>query len=286
MAKSTSSEIVLNKDGSVYHLSLKPGQIGELIFTVGDPDRVHKVSQHFDSIDFKINKREFITHTGRIGEKKITVMSTGMGTANIEILMTELDLLENYDFEAGQFKSRKKALQIVRLGSSGSMQEDLPVGALLVSEYAVGLDNLMTFYDLHQSVADKDFSEKLRAHLGLDIQPYLSKASNKLMAIFGNKPFAKGITVTCPGFYAPQGRRLRVPIKEEKILEKMAQFHYNDCWLSNFEMETSAYYAFGNLMGHEVLSLNAILANRVSGKFTTNPSKIIDQMIDAALKCI
>lgn len=279
MGVSNASDLILNKDGSVYHLSLKPKDISDVIFTVGDPGRVHRVSSHFDSIDFEMNKREFITHTGTINGKKVTVMSTGMGTANIEILMLELDLLANYDFSKKKFKAKKKSLNIIRLGTSGSMQSGLSVGSILLSESAVGLDNLMSYYFYKENKAQKEFSEEVKNHLDVDVTPYTADADEDLMEQFSNDSFVRGVTVTCPGFYGPQGREINLEIKDNKILEKLSYFHCQGKWLTNFEMETSAYYAFAKMLGHKALSINAILANRITGRFSSNPNRIVDRMI-------
>lgn len=279
MAKPAASELILNKDGSIYHLSLKPKDISDIILTVGDPGRVHRVSRHFDSIDFEMNKREFITHTGRIGNRRLTVMSTGMGTSNIEILMTELDLLANYDFSKQQFKARKKSLSIIRLGTSGSMQAGLPVGSILLSERAIGLDNMMAFYPFEEKKSCAELSEQLAQKLEIDVKPYTVDADQELFNQFKGEPLISGITVTCPGFYAPQGREIRLRTRDPKILEKLSYFNYKDNWLTNFEMETAAYYAFAEMMGHKALSVNAIIANRISGRFTQNSNKIVDRMI-------
>ncbi len=284
MAKLLASDLILNKDGSVYHLSLKPGDIADIIFTVGDPGRVHRVSSQFDSVDFEMNKREFITHTGKIGSRKVTVMSTGMGTSNIEILMTELDLLANFDFKKFQFKPKRKSLSIIRLGSSGSMQADLPVGSILLSESAVGMDNIMAFYPFVEKAESAEFSSKLRENLKVDVKPYTVGANRELYDHFKGEPLVSGITVTCPGFYAPQGREINLPISDPKILETLSYFNHDGKWLTNFEMETAAYYAFGEMLGHKTLSVNAILANRVSGRFSKNPNKIIDRMIKIILE--
>lgn len=283
MTHPNESDLIFNKDGSVYHLSLKPNDIADVIFTVGDPGRVHRVSSQFDSIDFEMNKREFITHTGMLNGKKVTVMSTGMGTSNIEILMLELDILANFNFKTGKFKSKKKSLSIIRLGTSGSMQTDLSVGSILLSESAVGLDNLMAFYFYNESEKQKEFSNEVRNHLDLDISPYTADADEELLNRYNHESFVKGVTVTCPGFYGPQGRETNLEIRDPKLLEKLSYFNFQDKWLTNFEMETSAYYAFAKMLGHRALSVNAILANRITGKFSANSNQVIDKMISLVL---
>jgi uridine phosphorylase len=282
MTRIAESELILNKDGSVYHLSLLPEHLADTIITVGDPGRVHKVSAHFDSVDFEMNKREFITHTGQYKGKRITVISTGMGTDNIEILMNELDAAVNIDLKTREPKSKKKKLNIIRIGTSGSMQEDIPVGSSLVSDYGIGIDTLMSFYVLKQSEKEVSFQEALKEELGLPFTPYCVQGSTKLLEKIGHG-MIRGNTVTCPGFYAPQGRKLRLELRFPKLLTDLSRFHLHDIWLTNFEMETAGYYAMGRLLGHEVLSVNAIIANRVKQEFAKNGEKIVDDLIATTL---
>ncbi|MCU0402901.1 MAG: nucleoside phosphorylase [Algoriphagus sp.] len=246
------SELIINSDGSIYHLHLKPEHLASTVFTVGDPDRVALVSKYFDQIDFKTQKREFVTHTGWKNGKRVTVMSTGMGTDNIEILMTELDALVNVNLETRLIKSEKNSLQIIRIGTSGSMQADLPVGTMLASEIGIGMDTLMTYYTL--------LLEKL------------------------DKEIVKGVTLTCPGFYAPQGREVRLKPRFDQMIERLAGLKIGEKRLTNFEMETAGYYALGKLLGHEMLSLNAIVANRPLKKFDQEAEKSVDRLIQKALE--
>lgn len=283
MAKIPETDLVLNPDGSVYHLNLLPKHISDTIIAVGDPGRVYSVSQHFDEVEFEMNKREFITHVGKYKGKRITVISTGIGPDNVEIVFTELDALVNIDLKTREAKSRKKKLKIVRIGTSGSLQEDIPVGAHLVSDYSVGLDNLMSFYDLPMDDAEAGIAHDLHRKTGLPFMPYVVRGSESLRDQIAGEDMIKGNTVTCPGFYAPQGRVLRLSIRFPNLLEDLNYFHKGDFWLTNFEMETSAYYAFGKLMGHEVLSANAIIANRMKTKFSKDPHKIVDSLIKKVL---
>lgn len=278
MGKISESELILNRDGSVYHLNLKPQDISDTILTVGDPSRVYMISQYFDDIDFEMNRREFITHTGKYKGKKITVMSTGMGTDNVEIFMTELDALVNIDLKKREPKTRRRKLKIIRIGTSGALQEDVPVGSHLLAEYAVGLDTLMCFYNLPQNNFEKTVGEELQQQTGLPFTPYVVKGSSLLKDQF-QESMIIGNTVTCPGFYGPQGREIRLPLKNKSFFETLNYYHKDDFWLTNFEMETAGYYAMGKLLGHEVLSANAIIANRVKNKFSSNPNKIIDGLI-------
>jgi uridine phosphorylase len=283
MAKISETDLVLNPDGSVYHLNLLPKHISDTIIAVGDPGRVYSVSQYFDEVEFEMNKREFITHVGTYKGKRITVISTGIGPDNVEIVFTELDALVNIDLKTREPKTRRKKLKIVRIGTSGSLQEDIPVGTHLVSDYAVGLDNLLSFYDLPMDDAEAGIAHDLHRKTGLPFMPYVVRGSEALRDLIAGDDMIKGNTVTCPGFYAPQGRVLRLPIRFPNLLEDLNYFHKGDFWLTNFEMETSAYYAFGKLLGHEVLSANAIIANRMKTKFSKDPHKIVDSLIKKVL---
>jgi len=275
------SELILNKDGSIYHLHLHPDQIGDIIFSVGDPDRVAHVSQYFDSIDFKGHKREFVTHTGRIGDQRISAMSTGMGTDNIEIFMTEIDALVNVDLVNRKVKSNHRSLKIIRLGTSGALDPDIPVGSLLASETAVGLDTLMQFYPAFEE--NQEWGKVIQEGLSLGFLPYQSTASNLLLEKIPSQ-FHRGITLTAPGFYAPQGREIRLAPRISGFFEKLALLQIDGKRLSNFEMETAGYYAMAKLLGHDVLSLNAIIANRPLKKFDSEPEKTIDRMIRSAFE--
>jgi uridine phosphorylase len=275
------SELILNADGSIYHLHLKPENLASLVFTVGDPDRVPLVSKYFDQIDFKVSKREFVTHTGRIKGKRVTVMSTGMGTDNVEILMTELDSLVNVDLKTHTVKPKAKSLEIIRLGTSGSMQADLPVGSLLASEIAVGVDTLMQFYP--KLKGNQDWARLVQETLDLTFLPYQASASSKLLQKLPSD-YYRGVTLTAPGFYAPQGREIRLKPKMDNMIELLAALKVGELKMTNFEMETAGYYAMGQLLNHRMLSLNAIVANRPSGEFDKEAEKTVDRMIRAALE--
>ena len=274
------SELILHPDGSVFHLRLLPEQLGNIVFTVGDPDRVATVSQHLDQIDFKLQNREFITHTGWKNGHRVSVISTGMGTDNIEILMTELDALVNVDLQTRQVKEKKTSLQIIRIGTSGSLQEDIPTGTLLASEIALGMDTLMAYYP--ELSGPQDFGQAIQAELGLSFLPYQAAASTKLLGML-DASIPRGITLTCPGFYAPQGREVRLKPRFDQLIERLAALRVEGRYLTNFEMETAGYYALGELLGHEVLSLNAILVNRPLKKFATDGEKTVERAIQTAL---
>lgn len=274
------SELILHPDGSVFHLRLLPEQLGNIVFTVGDPDRVATVSRNLDKVDFKLQNREFITHTGWKNGHRVSVISTGMGTDNIEILMTELDALVNVDLQTRQVKEKKTSLQIIRIGTSGSLQEDLPTGTLLASEIAIGMDTLMAYYP--ELSGPQNFGQAIQAELGLSFRPYQAAASPKLLGML-DASIQRGITLTCPGFYAPQGREVRLKPRFDLLIERLAALLVEGRYLTNFEMETAGYYALGELLGHEVLSLNAILVNRPLKKFAPDGEKTVERAIQTAL---
>lgn len=272
------SELIINSDGSIYHLHLKPGQVADSIITVGDPERVENVTSHFDEIELKVQKREFITHTGWYKGKRLTVMSTGMGTDNIDIFMTELDALFNVDLDTRTPKAHHHTLNVVRIGTSGSMQDNIPTGSLLVSEYGLGLDSLMVFYKLPQSEIEDLLSLAVKQKLELPYTPYCTKGSSKLFSKLGDG-LISGITVTCPGFFGPQGRTVRIVPSFPQIISDLGMLEINGKVFTNFEMETAGYYAMGKLLGHEVLSLNAIVVNRINQTYSSDPEAVIEKLI-------
>lgn len=282
MGKFSDTDLIINPDGSIYHLNLKPGDISDKIITVGDPSRVHRVSSHFDSIEFEMNKREFITHVGKYKGKRLTVISTGMGTDNVEILMTELDALVNIDFKKREPKPRRKSLKIVRIGTSGSIQEDVRLGTHILSEYGIGLDPMILFYKIPMNEFETEVCEKLQKDIELPYLPYCIKASEELIEQFRDI-MTMGNTVTCHGFYAPQGREIRIPIRYPNLIDKLTYFHHQNLWLTNLEMETAGYYGLARALGHQMISMNAIIANRVRGNFSKNPNKVIDSLIKKVL---
>jgi len=289
MGKISESDLILNKDGSVYHLNLLPHQIADTIIAVGDPNRVDQVSQHFTEIEFEMNKREFITHTGKFNNKRITVISTGIGTDNIEIFLTELDALVNVDLKTREPKTKKKKLRIIRVGTSGAIQEDIPTGTFIASDYAIGFDNLMQFYSLPQTDYEKMLANNIQQHTQLSFTPYVVKGSESLLKTFSSAHgFKIGNTITAPGFYAPQGRTVRIETKYPKLLEELTYFHHaeSNFWLTNFEMETAGYYALGRMLQHECISLNAIIANRVKNQFAKNAHQVVDDLIVKTLNLL
>jgi uridine phosphorylase len=283
MSQLTETDLILNPDGSVYHLSLLPKHISDTIITVGDPNRVNLVSQFFDEIEFEMNKREFITHVGKFNGKRITVVSTGIGTDNVEIVLNELDALVNVDLKTREPKFKKKRLKIIRIGTSAALQEDIPLGTHLFTDVAVGLDNLMCFYELPMSLHETAIAEEIQQQAKLNFTPYVVTGTGGLVDQICFD-MVKGNTVTCPGFYAPQGRKLRAEIRFPNLIEDLNYFHKDDFWLTNFEMETAGYYALARILSHEILSVNAIIANRAANKFSKDPDKIIKSLIQKVLE--
>ena len=281
------SEFIQNNDGSVYHLNLLPKHLAGTVITVGDPDRVNAVTRYFDRIEFKIQKREFHTQTGTYQGKRITVISTGIGTDNIDIVLNELDALVNVDFKSRSVKDELTTLDIIRIGTSGSIQEEIPLDSFLLSETAVGFDALLHFYDSNH-ILDKEFSEALSRHIQWPKEnpdPYVVNTDKELASKF-NQGFHRGVTLTNCGFYGPQGRVLRLKLKDAQLNEKLNSFNYSGKKITNLEMETSAIYGLSKLMGHRAVSLNAIVANRATGEFSENPKKTVDNLIQLALKQI
>lgn len=277
------SELIINPDGSIYHLNLKPEHLASTIIAVGDPDRVQKVSQYFDEIEFSISKREFVTHTGIYKGKRLTVISTGMGTDNIEIFMTELDALVNIDLTTRIPKDNQTSLDIIRIGTSGSMQEEIPSGSLLASVFGIGMDTLMTYYIANFSDFERMVSQRIQEKLDLPFTPYCVQGSQKLLNRLG-KGLIHGNTVTCPGFFGPQGREVRLKPAIPNIIEQLSSLNLSGFKLTNFEMETAGYYAMGRMLGHEMLSLNAIVANRITQEFAKDSYNIMDQLIVQTLE--
>lgn len=281
------SELVLNSDGSVYHCNILPEQLADLVITVGDPDRVEKVTQYFDEIEFKNRKREIVTHTGSLNGKRITVISTGMGTDNIDIVLSELDALANIDLKTGQINENLRELQFVRLGTSGALHKDIAVDSMVLSSHGLGFDGLLHFYEDSLMVRDLDMEEAFYEHSDWDDSkavPYIVKGSSELMEKLSSSETQSGITATACGFYGPQGRFLRLQPQPSDINEKLAGFEFNGHRITNFEMETSAIYGLSKMMGHEALSVNCIVANRALGEFSKDSYKSIDKMIQYTLE--
>jgi uridine phosphorylase len=282
------SELIINSRGAIYHLDLRPEELATTILTVGDPDRVDRVSRHFDSIEHRSHHREFVSHTGHIGKKRLTVVSTGIGTDNIDIVLNELDALTNIDFSSRTVKKTLTALTIVRIGTSGSLQKDIPVDSFVASTHGLGIDNLLNFYRHDASEEESEllstFATQTQLHHRL-AHPYISGASATLLRHF-TTGFHQGITVTCPGFYGPQGRVLRLGLTQPELVDRLTNFAYGPHRITNFEMETAGIYGLGKLLGHHCLSLNAIVANRVLQTFSRDNNAVIEQLIGTTLEIV
>lgn len=281
MSRIAESELIINPRGAIYHLDLKPDEIGGTVITVGDPDRVKEVSKHFDSIEVKRQHREFISHTGYVNKKRITVLSSGIGPDNIDIVLNELDALANIDFTTRRIKDKLTSLNIVRIGTSGSLQEDIPVDSFVASTHGLGVDNLLNFYRHEQNEEEKQLLQSFVTHTQMHGQmsyPYVSSAAGSLIKHFGRE-FHHGITVTCPGFYGPQGRVLRLGIQNPNLINRLTDFRFGQHRITNFEMETSAIYGLGKLLGHNCLAVNAIVANRVRQDFSKDGKAAVEKLI-------
>ncbi|WP_316808636.1 nucleoside phosphorylase [Pedobacter agri] len=285
--KISESDLIINPDGSIYHLNLLPEDVADTVITVGDPDRVGEVSKYFDKIELQKGKREFITHTGYVGDKRVTVLSTGIGTDNIDIVFNELDALVNINFKTREIKPNLKSLNIIRIGTSGAVQPDIPMGTILASSYGLGMDALMNYYVQEISEDEKSLRDDISVHFGrlTSINPYLTAASRNLLDTIG-KDLPKGITITSPGFYAPQGRLVRAKNAVPDFISLINGFKSNQHRITNLEMETAGIYALAKVLGHQALSVNAILASRVNFEFSKEPNKIVEQAIKLVLERI
>ena len=282
------SELILNQDGSIYHLGLLPQDISETIITVGDPARVSSISKHFDSIELQKQKREFNTHTGFYNGRRITVMSTGMGTDNIDIALTELDALVNIDLKEKKIKDKLSSLDIIRIGTTGAVREDIPVNSFIVSELALGFDGLMHYYK-DDSFLKTDIAEEFVKQTGWSSKkatPYVVEGSTKLIEQLSSSSTIKGFTGTNVGFYGPQARILRADVPDRKMNAKIRDFSYKNLHITNLEMETSGIYGMSKLLGHHAVSMNLVLANRETGEFTENAAEMMEELIKYCLEKI
>lgn len=282
------SELILNPDGSVYHLNLKPENISDTIIFVGDQDRVEKITKHFDSIEFTTQKREFKTQTGYYQDKRITVISTGIGPDNIDIVLNELDALVNIDLKTRKIKSELSSLNIIRIGTSGSLQHDVPVDAFLISSHALDINGMLHFYQI-EGISNPEVEDEFIKHTNWSknkSRPIIINNSKYLEKYFEGETIHKGMTATAGGFYGPQGRVLRLPLQDASLNSKLDNFNYKDFRVTNLEMETSVIYGLSKLLGHEAVSLNAIIANRANGDFSKDPKKTVEKLIKYALERI
>jgi uridine phosphorylase len=288
MNRIAESELIINNRGAVYHLAIRPEELADIIVTVGDPDRVGEVSKHFDRVETRTQHREFVTHTGYIGKKRISVVSTGIGTDNIDIVLNELDALANIDFETRTVKPMLTQLTIVRIGTSGALQADVPVDSFVASTHGIGVDNLLNFYRQENNDEELQLVSAFVTHTQMGSQyatPYIASAGPSVQKHFV-EGFHHGITVTCPGFYGPQGRVLRLGLTQPDLIDRLTQFRYGNHRITNFEMETSGIYGLGKLLGHQCLSLSAIVANRVEKTFSKDGVKAVEQLIIKTLGII
>ena len=276
------SELILNPDGSIYHLNLRPEQVADTIILVGDPNRVPRVSAYFDTIEFSTQKREFCTHTGTYKGKRLTALSTGIGPDNIDIVINELDALFNIDLHTRKPKEQLTSLNIVRFGTSGSLQADIPVDSFVLSSHGLGMDNMLHAYKNAPNVREIAMEEAFMAHTQWNTdkgRPYIVGCGETLKQRLLTDKVFEGITGTAPGFYGPQGRMLRLPVQAPTLNDKLHSFNYKGYRMTNLEMETSAIYGLSKLLGHQAVSLNAIIANRAAGTFTKDTKKVVENLI-------
>lgn len=281
------TDLLINPDGSIYHLNLKPEQVADTVILVGDPDRVAEISCYFDKVEYKVRNREFISHTGFYRGKRITVLSTGIGTDNIDIVIHELDALVNIDFSRREIRPAHKTLDIIRIGTSGAIQPDIPDNSFGLSTFGMGLDNLLYYYN-HSSVEHKEMSDAFMDYSGWNIpyvRPYFIKCSESLAKKFTDG-MIKGITATAPGFYGPQGRKLRLNLADPEMISKLQGFRFHGERIINFEMETSALYALGALLDHNVLTVCAMIANRATQSFSLDHKTLIKKLVELVLETI
>lgn len=278
-------DLILNNNGSVYHICMRPEDLADTVIVVGDPQRVFEISEHFTGIDHRAANREFISHTGYFRGKRVTALSTGIGTDNCDIVMHELDALANFDLQTRTQKDRHRSLTIVRLGTSGAIQPDVPVDSFVLSTHAAGLDNLLHFYKGTADIIDREmasaFADFTKWPKELS-KPYFIKGTDRLIELFKHGA-VPGITATAPGFYGPQGRFLRLPLTDPDMVKKLREFSHNGLRIVNFEMETSAIYGLGTLMGHETATLCAVIANRATGDYNPDHKKAVNSLIEMAL---
>lgn len=282
------SELIINDRGAIYHVNCRPEEIARTIITVGDPDRVQEVSKYFDRIEYRNRHREFITHTGYIGRNRVSVTSTGIGPDNIDIVMNELDALVNIDFETRSIREKLTSLNIIRIGTAGSLQPDIPVDNFVASTHGLGIDNLMNFYKSSNNEEENQVLHAFKTHVQMQqgiSEPYINNAGISLLKEFVSG-FHQSITVTCPGFYGPQGRVLRMGLTQPNLVDRLTGFKFGNHRIGNFEMETAAIYGMGKVMGHQCLSLSAIVANRITKEFSRDGNAAVEKLIRKALEII
>ena len=279
------SELILNNDGSVYHLKLKPENLSSKVILVGDPFRVDKIVKHFESIEIKTQNREFKSVTGIYDSKRITVISTGIGSGNIDIVLNELDALVNINLQTGELNKTQKSLELIRIGTSGAIQDNIPVDSFLLSKMGIDIDGFLLNYDL-TSINNSNFHNHIKTNYNINDPVYCYNSSNELFNRFNSNEVNSGITITCSGFYSSQGRSIRLKTSEKNNLNKLKKLDFNEYKATNLEMETAIIYGMSQLLGHKAISLSAILANRNLGEYSLNPEDTIERLIEYTLKRI
>ncbi|MCX6221511.1 MAG: nucleoside phosphorylase [Bacteroidia bacterium] len=280
------SELIINPDGTIFHLHMKPEQLADHVILVGDPGRVKMIAGFFDQIESETENREFVSTTGMYGSKRITVLSTGIGTDNIDIVLNELDALVNIDLHTRQIKIERKSLSIIRIGTSGGLQRDIPVNAFLASKKAIGFDGLLNFYERREEVSDIAFEESFKSFVQwnkLLPSPYVVEADEDLFNKIVDSEFTPGVTISAPGFYGPQGRELRLKIVDPRINDKIEAFRFGNQRITNYEMECSAIYGLSKLLGHKALTVCIIIANRVSKRANEDYKPVMVKLVQKVL---
>jgi uridine phosphorylase len=280
------SELILNGDGSIFHLKLLPGDIADTIILVGDPNRVKMVSAFFDSIEIRKSNREFVTHTGTFRGKRITALSTGIGTDNVDIVLNELDALANINLDKRRLKTTHRPLRLLRIGTTGGLQKDIPIDSFILSRYAAGFDTVLNFYADRNKVADLVMEKAFKEHARwsqLLHDPYFVRSSDELFGLFPHETHS-GITISAPGFYGPQGRKIRLQPMDPRLNDKLESFRYGDLRITNYEMESSALFGLARLLGHQAVTLCAMIANRASLEFTKDYKGIVNKLIKFTLE--
>ncbi len=287
MNRIAESELIITNRGSIYHIDLRPEELADTIITVGDPDRVAEVSKYFDTVEVKRQHREFIAHTGLIGKKRLTVISSGIGPDNIDIVLNELDAVANIDFETRTVRPNLRSLTIIRMGTCGALQADIPVDSFVAGTHGIGFDNLLHYYRLENNQEEREILQNFVTHTQLQgaVTPYIASCSSHIIKHFV-EGFHQGITVTCPGFYGPQGRVLRLGLANPLLIDRLEHFSFGNHRIANFEMETSAIYGLGKLLGHQCLSVNVIVANRVRKEFSKDGKAAVEGLIKKGLEVI
>lgn len=284
------SELILNEDGSIYHLNLLPEDIADTVILVGDPNRVKQVSKHFDRVEIQKTKREFVTHTGTIGRHRLSVVGTGIGGGNIDIALNELDALVNIDLKNRVIKKEHKTLKLIRLGTSGALQKNIPVDSFLISSFGIGLDGLLFFYKWQNNADEKALlalcQNSFAKSRALDAI-YVAAGDTELVKLFCDHHLGlSGITLTCPGFYGAQHRRLRAPLSDNNVFVMAEKIHFKNEVVTNLEMETAAIYGLARILQHRACSISAIIANRDAQTFSKHPEKTVDEMIQKVLELV